>query len=88
MASKWRRFEVLLPLQFNDGREVPAEWLGDGGTGILACLEFESAGAYSLTPSKLEWLGGTGMSLTRHSKQTRMSAPPFSRLRHYRALYP
>jgi len=27
MSSKWRRFEVLLPLQFNDGREVPSEWL-------------------------------------------------------------
>ena len=27
MSSKWRRFEVLLPLQFNDGREVPPEWL-------------------------------------------------------------
>jgi len=29
MSSKWRRFEVLLPLQFNDGRDVPAEWLAD-----------------------------------------------------------
>ena len=27
MSSKWRRFEVLLPLQFNDGRDVPADWL-------------------------------------------------------------
>src|SRR5438105_146244 len=27
MASNWRRFEVLLPLRFNDGREVPPEWL-------------------------------------------------------------
>lgn len=27
MSSKWRRFEVLLPLQFNDGRDVPPEWL-------------------------------------------------------------
>jgi hypothetical protein len=29
MSSKWRRFEVLLPLQFNDGREIPAEWLAE-----------------------------------------------------------
>src|SRR4051794_7739595 len=29
MPSRWRRFEVLLPLQFNDGRDVPAEWLAD-----------------------------------------------------------
>ncbi len=29
MSSKWRRFEVLLPLQFNDGREIPGEWLAE-----------------------------------------------------------
>ena len=29
MSSKWRRYEVLLPLQFNDGRDVPAEWLAE-----------------------------------------------------------
>lgn len=27
MKSKSRRYEVLLPLQFNDGREVPGELL-------------------------------------------------------------
>ena len=29
MSSNWRRFEVLLPLRFNDGREVPPEWLAE-----------------------------------------------------------
>jgi hypothetical protein len=29
MSSKWRRFEVLLPLRFNDGRPVPGEWLAE-----------------------------------------------------------
>jgi hypothetical protein len=29
MSSKWRRFEVLLPLQFNDGNPVPEDWLGE-----------------------------------------------------------
>ncbi len=29
MTNKWRRFEVLLPRQFNDGREVPAEWISE-----------------------------------------------------------
>jgi hypothetical protein len=29
MSSKWRRFEVLLPLQFNDGPDGPAEWIAD-----------------------------------------------------------
>src|SRR5437763_13371592 len=33
MNTKWRRFEVMLPRQFNDGREVPAEWIS------LAVLE-------------------------------------------------
>ncbi len=28
MPSKWRRFEVMLPLQFNDGQPVPEEWIG------------------------------------------------------------
>src|SRR2546425_10399143 len=29
MSSRWRRFEVLLPIQFNDGRDVPSEWLAE-----------------------------------------------------------
>jgi hypothetical protein len=29
MSSKWRRFEVLLSFQFNDGRDGPAEWLAE-----------------------------------------------------------
>jgi hypothetical protein len=29
MNSKLRRFEVLLPVRFNDGREVPEEWIGE-----------------------------------------------------------
>lgn len=36
MSSRWRRFEVLLPLQFNDGRDVPAEWLGEALLEIVA----------------------------------------------------
>ena len=30
MSTKWRRFEVLLPRQFNDGRDVPPEWIAQG----------------------------------------------------------
>jgi hypothetical protein len=29
MPNKLRRFEILLPLQFNDGRDIPADWLTD-----------------------------------------------------------
>jgi hypothetical protein len=36
MSSKWRRYEVLLPLQFNDGRDVPAEWLGEAVLEVVA----------------------------------------------------
>jgi hypothetical protein len=28
MSKNWRRFEVTVPLQFNDGRAVPLEWIG------------------------------------------------------------
>jgi len=27
MSTRWRRFEVMLPRQFNDGRNVPPEWI-------------------------------------------------------------
>jgi len=29
MSSKWRRFELMVPLQFNDGSAVPEEWIGE-----------------------------------------------------------
>jgi hypothetical protein len=29
MSTKWRRFEVMLPRQLNDGKEVPEELLVD-----------------------------------------------------------
>jgi hypothetical protein len=29
MRSRWRRYELLLPLQFNDGTDVPPEWLAE-----------------------------------------------------------
>ncbi len=28
MSNRYRRFEVMLPLEFNDGKPVPREWLG------------------------------------------------------------
>ena len=35
MPSKWRRFEVLIPLQWNDGQEIPEELLGEAVFEIL-----------------------------------------------------
>lgn len=49
MSSKWRRYEVLLPLQFNDGRDVPSEWL------VEAVLEIVGHfGAASYMPQNVE----------------------------------
>src|SRR6266516_1992635 len=49
MSSRWRRFEVLLPLQFNDGRDVPAEWLADAVLEVV-----ERFGAASYEPQQIE----------------------------------
>ncbi len=43
MSSKWRRFEVLLPLQLNDGRDVPAEWLAEA---VLEIVDYFGAASY------------------------------------------
>ena len=49
MTSKLRRFEILFPLQFNDGREVPPEWL------VEAVLEIvKNFGALSYETQNVE----------------------------------
>jgi hypothetical protein len=55
--SNWRRFEVLLPLQFNDGRDVPAEWLAEA---VLEVVDHFGAASYET--QKLEGIGVTAMS--------------------------
>ncbi len=55
MSIKWRRFEVLLPRQFNDGRAVPGEWIS------LAILEIvDRFGAVSHETQTIEgrWQSG------------------------------
>jgi hypothetical protein len=49
MSSKWRRYEVLLPLRFNDGRAVPDEWLADAVFEIV-----DQFGAASYETQKVE----------------------------------
>jgi hypothetical protein len=57
MSSKWRRYEVLLPLQFNDGREVPAEWLAES---VLEIVDHFGAASYETLPIEGHWRhGGT-----------------------------
>jgi hypothetical protein len=52
MSSKWRRFEVLLPLQFNDGRDVPNEWLADA---VLEIVEHFGAASYETQKVEGHW---------------------------------
>ncbi len=41
MSSKWRRFDVLLPLQFNDGREVSPRWLAEAVVEVVSLCRGE-----------------------------------------------
>lgn len=52
MPSRWRRFEVLLPLQFNDGRDVPAEWLADA---VLEIVDRFGAASYETQRVEGQW---------------------------------
>ena len=52
MPSKWRRFEVLLPLQFNDGREVPPEWLTEA---VLEVVGHFGAASYETQNVEGHW---------------------------------
>jgi len=49
MSNKLRRFEILLPLQFNDGRDIPDDWLAEAVLEIV-----EHFGAASYEPQKVE----------------------------------
>ena len=55
MRSKWRRFEVLLPLQFNDGREIPADWLADA---VLEVVDHFGAASYETQKVEGHWRHG------------------------------
>jgi hypothetical protein len=55
MSSKWRRYEVLLPLLFNDGREVPAEWIADA---VFEVVEHFGAASYETQKIEGHWRHG------------------------------
>lgn len=55
MSSKWRRYEVLLPLQFNDGREIPSEWLAES---VLEIVDHFGAASYETQPIERHWRHG------------------------------
>jgi hypothetical protein len=49
MSNKLRRFEILLPLQFNDGRDIPNKWLAEAVLEIVT-----NFGAASYETQKVE----------------------------------
>lgn len=55
MSNKWRRFEILLPLQFNDGREVPGEWLAEA---VLEIVDHFGAASYETQKVEGHWRHG------------------------------
>ncbi len=55
MSSKWRRYEVLLPLQFNDGRAVPSDWLADA---VLEVADHFGAASYETQKVEGHWRHG------------------------------
>jgi hypothetical protein len=55
MSSKWRRFEVLLPTQYNDGRDIPPEWLAEA---VLEIVDRFGAASYETQRVEGHWRRG------------------------------
>jgi hypothetical protein len=60
MSSIWRRFEVLLPLEFSDGRPVPDQWLNEAVGEIVGYF-----GAVTYEAQRVEGLWRHGQVLYR-----------------------
>jgi hypothetical protein len=52
MSSRWRRFEVLLPLRFNDGRDVPGEWTAEA---VFEIVDHFGAASYETQKVEGHW---------------------------------
>jgi hypothetical protein len=55
MSSRWRRFELLLPVRFNDGRDVPPEWLAEA---VLEIVDRFGAANYETQKVEGHWRYG------------------------------
>lgn len=53
MKKSWRRYEVMLPLQFNDGSAVPAELSGEA---VLEIIEHYGGASYQSQPIQGHWI--------------------------------
>lgn len=56
MSSSLRRFEALLPLRFNDGRDVPGEWLAEA---VLEVVDRFGAASYETQKVEGHWRQGS-----------------------------
>jgi hypothetical protein len=52
MSNKLRRFEILLPLQFNDGHDIPSDWLAEA---VLEIVEKFGAASYETQKVEGHW---------------------------------
>ena len=55
MSKNWRRFEVLIPLRFNDGREVPARWITEA---VVEVRDHFGAASYETQRVEGHWRHG------------------------------
>lgn len=55
MSNSWRRFELLLPLRFNDGREIPSEGLAEA---VLEIVGHFGAASYETQKVEGHWRQG------------------------------
>lgn len=56
MSSSWRRYEVLLPLRFNDGRDIPGDWLAEA---VLEVVSRFGAASYETQKIEGHWRHGS-----------------------------
>lgn len=56
MPNSWRRFEVLLPLQFNDARDVPPNVLAEA---VLEIVDHFGAASYETQKVEGHWRHGS-----------------------------
>lgn len=52
MSSKWRRYEVMLPLQRNDAQPVPLDWLAEA---VLEIVDHFGAASYETQRIEGHW---------------------------------
>src|SRR5437870_300577 len=52
MSRKFRRFEILLPLQFNDSRDIPSEWIAEA---VLEIVDYFGAASYETQKVEGHW---------------------------------